>query len=467
MSSFRVSVLRKPSFWIFSAFGLCWLGIALTRARYETDTQAIIDGGAQAWRCLVEGRFTSCEGVRDFAFLQYAVSIPGAALGISPRVLMRVYEVISMISVVAMLGMTWNEFRRRGAPAVGWLGIAILLTGPFLHYFRSTSGEALASALILAGVCATVRSRRESVSPVLILLLSFFSTLTKEVAFPFLLLLSLLGRRKSATALGVALGWALSALFNLFRFGVFWNTYNLSDRLRVHDPLQRLSGAAAIWLSPSGGLVFFWPVFVALLGVGLVLSVKDRAPALEGERLSWVAGALLTLAGMTVGLSGWYAPLGWVGWGPRLILPWVPAGIYLLLMAVGAQSVSGLYALAGRAWAKIAFFLGVFLVSAPQSLILLAPWVLGDFFQRTNPGCPRIPTVDDGALYFRCLNYLFWEHSPLVLDAWSALRKPMAWVFLSLHGAVLWMILERVLKGSSPECSAATPAPSRSDRSWD
>jgi hypothetical protein len=33
----------------------------------------------------------------------------------------------------------------------------------------------------------------------------------------------------------------------------------------------------------------------------------------------------------TLGFSKWYAPFGWIGWGPRLLLPWIPASILLLL----------------------------------------------------------------------------------------------------------------------------------------
>src|SRR5262249_39988155 len=127
----------------------------------------------------------------------------------------------------------------------------------------------------------------------LTVLLFVFAGTTKEVAFPFLAAIGFLcllqaptqSRKQRAVSLVVAalLNIAATVAFNLFRYGTFFNTSYL-DRVCIVPTFKlQLSFFLGIWLSPNGGLVFFWPSFVLLLlGVTGIALLKIGRPKLNG-----------------------------------------------------------------------------------------------------------------------------------------------------------------------------------------
>ena len=104
------------------------------------------------------------------------------------------------------------------------------------------------------------------------------------------------GGRLASVALGSLLAVAANASFNLLRFGVPYNQILLGPAMPVVPVSERPSFFLGLWLSPNGGLVFFWASFAAVLASVLVASWRLRLA--KGP----ICGIALVLAALTLGL---------------------------------------------------------------------------------------------------------------------------------------------------------------------
>ena len=214
--------------------------------------------------------------------------------------------------------------------------------------------------------------------------------ITKEFAPPVLMALGLIaifsgqvprtqiGKRLTAVAIGSLIAVVANASFNVLRFGVPYNQI-LLDPLSPSAALRAadfLCGAR-----PNGGLLFFWASFVAVL-VSVVVhdwrSLAAKAP------VYWV---VCVLAALTFGLSGWWAPFGWIAWGPRLLLPWIPACLLILLRAHPSEAL--VRAAENGRHAVIVTILAIAGLSQFSALYGLE--LIHSIFG-SAPGCPSIPT---------------------------------------------------------------------------
>jgi hypothetical protein len=116
-------------------------------------------------------------------------------------------------------------------------------------------------------------------------------------------------------------------------------------------------------------------------------------------------GSLVALLLLTIGLSGWWAPFGWICWGPRLMLPWIPA-VLLILM----RSYPGEVEAPFRALSSWLLLIGVVLAGFEQWSALTGYSVVHEIF-KAAPGCPVIPAApeSDPAYYFNCMKTYVWE----------------------------------------------------------
>jgi hypothetical protein len=237
--------------------------------------------------------------------------------------------------------------------------------------------------------------------------------------------LGLLQQRVPVLLAGAALSAGLTAGFNFYRFGVFYNALYLNPILLVTDPGIRLSYFLGLWLSPAGGLLFFWPSLVLLLVFAL------RRATLP------VWGLVVFLGAMTVGLSKWFAPFGWVAWGPRLLLPWLPAVLVLFLIAVPDLSKTIGRTLFSSRRRSIVSSLLLLVISFPQFAFLYA----GEYVKGIlvgPPGCETANILTDVAHYYRCIHHVLWHNffsfRELILPA---IRPPATVFAIAYCGFIL------------------------------
>jgi len=119
---------------------------------------------------------------------------------------------------------------------------------------------------------------------------------------------------------GVVLAVGLSGLWNVFRYGVAWNMEYVPMATWNVDIRQNLSFFAALWVSPSVGLLVFWTTWTVTTAAIVAVARTARA---------WLVVLVLLL--VTAGLCRWWAPFGWSCYGQRLMLPWLPACAAVLI----------------------------------------------------------------------------------------------------------------------------------------
>jgi uncharacterized membrane protein len=88
-------------------------------------------------------------------------------------------------------------------------------------------------------------------------------------------------------------------------------------------------------LSPSGGIIgYFWISIILLLIINLRSILK-----FDQYRKSFYL-ILITIMINALLLTNWFAPYGWVTWGPRLFMPIVVLGLFSTIIVRGSTEIS-------------------------------------------------------------------------------------------------------------------------------
>jgi len=145
------------------------------------------------------------------------------------------------------------------------------------------------------------------------------------------------------------------------------------------------------------------------------LRTLPRADRLRAAVPALVAG--FVLLALTAGFAKFPAPLGWIAWAPRLMLPWLPAVGFLLVRAY-APELDRILQGAGSPvfWAAA---LVIALASLPQFVVLFRPGLLDAIF-RPDSTCPTEAVVQhDPVYYYRCIDHLLWTKRSTLISAYS------------------------------------------------
>jgi hypothetical protein len=360
--------------------------------------------------------------------------------------------ILNTAAFVVLIGIAWQGLKRVSRPASLFF-LAVLLSGSLTWYATSSFGEMLAALVILAMVATCWRGAGSSLAAVLFVL----AGLSKDTALPFLLLLGLGAsflnpawespafRRTRVAALtaSAATTLAVTGLYNLARFGTVLNAVDSNPALLVPALRYQVSFFGAIWLSPDGGLLLFWPSFGVLLGlVGATLlrSTRSRADLLPA---GIAAAALL---GLSAGFAKWWSPLGWWSWGPRLLMPWLPAVGFLLVAAYGRRLEVQLRGLLQPEWRFWGCSLALASVSLPQYVVLFRPSIFSAIFA-TDAVCPTIAYLNRPGYYYHCVNHQLWTNGSVLRLAYlpSGGRSSLALGFACALGLVWLLSLVRAV----------------------
>jgi hypothetical protein len=410
---------------------------AIEEPDLEGDTVALVEGAAAARACIARGITSSCPDVLFFPLFQYLPSLALGWLGASDDAILRTLAAISTAAFPATLLLAGRVLSRVGLAGRTPLFVLVMLAGPPLFYLQSSFGEMLALFLVTAFL-ASVALRAPWPVVALTLLLA---GITKETALPFLLVLAAgtaaatgsRGRGESRRLLaGLAVGAASSigatAGFNHFRFGTLRNPSLLQDLLRTPGFGNRAHFFAGQWLSPSGGVWVSWPVAglaLVLAGAALLALLRSR-PRRFAEAVP-CAAALGTAVGLTLGFSLWHAPLGWIAWGPRFLVPWLPA-LTLVVLLSRSDAVERVLGGALRRPRVLALLVAAAVFGWLTTLGQIADWsrVYREFFYVGDATCPRVPiTIQGGAdEYYRCMRHYLWTKDPMSLSALRGLASP-------------------------------------------
>jgi hypothetical protein len=392
---------------------------------FHGDSANVVRGSANVVECLRHHRFTGCDGlvlsqhgadhlihIHPYPLLQYVVGVPLQAGGLSQESTLHVLAVVSAVSLVAILFLSYRAVRRFAPPMWAPLVTVALLASPLLWYGKSAFGEELAAAVILAAVVGVLYE----VPPGAIAALVALACITKETNPPFVLALTgicvlartstrdpLLRRRLVAIGVGTAVGITMNAGFNIFRYDSVRNTTYMRSGLIVRD--FRVAGRlfAAQWFAPNGGLVWFWLLAPALL-LTVAVSSWRRRRSTTWESVAAPFVALLLIAQVLL-LSTWWSPFGWFAWGPRLVLPLIPA-MLVAVCVLGAPGATPTFARFLRGRGLVPAGVVVVALGLPQATAVFRGRAVSEFFASNT--CHRG--------YYPCLYETAWSRRPWMLQ---------------------------------------------------
>jgi hypothetical protein len=390
------------------------------------DTPFVLDGSNAFLNCMSHHDYNACgytgklnywglmSPIGWWPLLQHVPDLITIGLGgDSHPARTRVLASLSVAGVVGSVGLGRVVLRRFGHATWFWAFFAIAISGPILAFARQTAGEMLAMGLLVGLVAATLLQAPPPVVGIAALLACW----TKETSYPFVAALGLLclvlARRRTgrpirnhviAGAIGMAVAIVAASLFNVVRFGSVLNTNYLDHQLRTPGIARKLEYTFAVFGSPSGGLLFFWPAAVVLVLAGCLVGLRRGAlPAVV------VLAVMVVLA---VGFASWWTPFGWSGYGPRLQLPWVLPIVLIVLVAYG----SALEPLAARflasSWRLLLVFAVMLVCALPHIGYTWDIESLGGYFSQEHPLCDA-PWRSDR--WYPCQDRLLWRDRPMGL----------------------------------------------------
>jgi hypothetical protein len=472
----RVAVAGSFVFLVAAWVAMPWVG---------GDTPFVLDGSNALLTCLSHHDYNACGFTGKLNFwglmtpigywplLQHipdVISIELGANGHPART--RILALLSVAGLVGSVALAWVVLSRLRQRAWFWGFLFIALSSPLITYARTTVGEVFAAGLL---VCLVAAASLQA-SPWLVGLAAFGACITKETSYPFVIALGLLGlvlaRRRTGRPIrvhviggfaGVALAFVLASLLNVVRFGSIWNTNYLDSRFRTPGIARTLEYAAALLVSPSGGIFVFWLSATVLITAACVLPFVSRS-----HRRLDVRPALVLLAiclGLVLGLASWWTPFGWTSYGPRLSLPWILPLVLMSLVAYG-ESLAPLTArLLAPTWRLFAVFLVVFAPTLPHIGEMWRPnSTYGFFAQVQNCKAPWNGSVQG---WHSCQHKLVWFARPQGLYALHGLRTTGG-VFTSIAVALgLFGSLVLLRRGLSDEPAQARELLPRLERRRD
>jgi hypothetical protein len=204
---------------------------------------------------------------------------------------------------------------------------------------------------------------------------------------------------------GSAAAVLANAAFNWFRFGTPRNLTYLHPAARVTRPGHVAQQLVAVLVAPNGGVLVFWPALLVVIGAAV--GIGWHAPAETRLRLAGAAAALL---GFCLVAAAWFAPFGWVAWGPRIVMPVVPAVALVVLLAAERPPAAPV---------AVAMAAAVVL-SVPNVAVLGAPGEVVQFMA-TPTGCRPPPTATTGDAFVGCTMRRAWSRPVLPARVLSGL----------------------------------------------
>lgn len=463
--------------WAAPAVVVCALTVGFVLSNLpglSGDTVALVHGAHTIAYCLSHGISSDCDrlprfvpgsaavvaqhgivegAVAPYALFQYLPALLLTQLGMSDSNVYSAFSIISAASLCILVALGATTAARTGRTWAAPAAALMVATSPLIFYAWSTFGESLA-ALLIAVFTVAALCRWPGWT---LLLFGALACLTKETVFPIVAVLGAvslyatpvasrpLGRGHwVGLACGVVLGILVSAGFDWFRYGQLTNyTYGHSFE-QVPGLARRLGLSVALWLAPNGGVAWFWPLAaVGTLGVVVIAVVKARRPSRSLRNAVPAIGLVLVLLFLTGTLASWYAPFGWVAWGPRLMLPVLPSVVLIALVVYASSIERVLRAFLRTTVGRLAVAAVVILVALPQVNVLHAQQVIGEPFA-VDSTCPIPPSPTTTAYYYRCLNHYAWGRPIAVVRSYAAFDTTggilFGLAFAAAWGRLVWLV---------------------------
>lgn len=391
-----------------------------------------INGGDALWvaqssralvACAREDIWTRCPGTYQFGWIQH---IPGIFLAWKGLGDDQIVFILTLINFIAFAWLVIKVCRTFGTSNENtWLLLSVILLGP-LYAFSVYSFSEMLTGVLLAAFALAIFQKRSTVLVVFITLIICSSretaaSTTIPVALAILIVTEpntreILKKMVVVTAASVT-GLVSVLLFNYWKYGSISNAHYTDPIRRVPGLELKVKNFFAIWVSPSGGVLPFW-LLGGLLVITIPILVLMRWRK-DVRRAVAAMGLLVFLGLQTALLASWYAPFGWVTWGPRLILPIVVGTLVVEFLLFGGVIQQIINQLRYRFFSVTVIGLLTF-TSAVANLgfILNRAATIAWFTPPLLPSCPQTANIEiDPNYYWSCaLNFAPWQLGRTVWD---------------------------------------------------
>jgi len=381
------------------------------------DTVALSQSARSLVSCFENGQFRGCAGTNQFGLPQHIPAMFLAWKGLDDTSIVFVLSCLNVLALVALARMIYKSAAISVITRT-FIGITLFI-GPIIAYGPYSFGEAI-STLAYVGLVIAILEKRY-------LRLIFFMVLavtSRETAFVSIALLtaallffdSKKSRREIREMTSVIYGSMLLGIvflfsFNIWKFNTWKNLPHMDPVLRTPGLKLKIESAIGIFLSPNGGLVPYWFLgAVAALGIPLWGLMNRRLNTRKRF------GFLLLISGFLAQvaiLSSWYAPYGWVAWGPRLIVPTTAMGATICLVIIFQDEE----VLRNFGRFKLLYFpigvLGIVTLVPTVGFLQNPTRTMSWFAGGNDPVCPTPAIIQlDQAYYFKCLIHGSWKMNP-------------------------------------------------------
>lgn len=387
-----------------------------------------INGGDALWvsqsaralvGCARQGDWSGCPGTFQFGLTQHlpAMFLTWRGLGDDAVVF-----VLTLINFIAFGWLLYRGVRFFGGRSrLAWVFLLTFAVGPVYAYSVYSFSEGLILVFLIALVMEMSTSRRT----IALVLLGFLCASSRETAFLTVMPLAIaiavaeggswrsFLRRVRPMVIGVGSGTIAVLWFNYWKFGTIANPHYTDPIRRVPGLSLKIKNAIAIWVSPSGGVFPVWIVGgILALAIPTLLIIRFRH-----QRAHAVAAGVL-LVGLVVQtglLAAWYAPFGWVAWGPRLILPAVGATACAVMVLFAEEVKMLVETLRWRLVGSLSSLAIVSLSTLPNLGFILDRAAVANWFTPPGPllipGCVEPANIElNRQNYFDCaLDFTPWQ----------------------------------------------------------
>lgn len=386
----------------------------------EGDTKVLAESSYQIYRCLQNHQFNYCPGLTHFPLLQHVISLPFYLINTSPVNNLNSLSFINLLSFCLSCIILFRFLQKNTSLKIALLSLLIFLTGFNLYYAYSSFNESTSSLLILIFLLVNLETKPNWFKII------FFTTvagLSKEIIWPILLLIGTAAQLVKVTSfkkylqniiptiIGTVISILCTGAFNLYRYKTFTNPLLLDPILMVNNLHDYLSFFFGLFFSTSGGLLFFWPSLFVLIIFSLVSTVNKM-------RLFFLNLLVLSvLIIQNAGLAKWFAPFGWIAWGPRLTLPILPS-ILLLFLIINHKKISLIIQNIFSSKLLATFIFLFFLITgiSNYAMLLFPQQSLNQLFA-PNPNFPTPAIIQqDKIYYYRAINELIWKKNQILFN---------------------------------------------------
>lgn len=361
-----------------------------------------INGGDALWvsqsaralvGCARQGDWSGCPGTYQFGLIQHAPAFFLTWRGLGDD------SVVFVLTLINLAAFVWLMIRGvqffGGNTRSAWIFLLAFAVGPIYAYSVYSFSEILVLTITIALIMSIVESRKA----LSIFALTFIVVSSRETAFTVVLPIAIASsmifheawrarlRRLAPVIAGTVIGLGAVFWFNYWKFGTISNPVYSDPIRRVPGLALKIKNALAIWISPTGGV---GPVWILGAVLALVLPVIALLKHRTHPRRALAPGILLLAPiGQTILLASWFAPFGWVAWGPRLILPTVASCAFLSIILFKEEISDWIARLRWRLlpilWLLVVFVLSTF----PNLGFILDRNAIANWF--SPPGPPLLP----------------------------------------------------------------------------